>query len=283
MPLLNCNIPASLLEALTRSTGDNKSVSDIVTTALSQYLNHPVHTLFQVSTSGALVVGLSSAVVSSEMILRHGDFGLGTFENLDGEMVILDGHVYRVQGNGKVSEATADAGAPFAVVTQFAPHVDLAIESSESLDALTARCDEHRTSNNIFHAIRLDGKFHQLRSRAVSPPNGGHGRLIDVAKAQAEFEFNEMEGTLVGIWSPGFSSAFSIPGYHFHFLSNDRQHGGHLLACSTGPLRLRMETMTDFHLSMPENESFLKADLSKNTSDELAYAEQPHQETHNVR
>jgi acetolactate decarboxylase len=209
------------------------------------------------------------------MILEHGDFGLGTFENLDGEMVILDGRVYRVQGDGNVSEASAGAIAPFAVVTRFAPRVDIQIEPADSLDALTARCDQHRSSDNIFYAFRLDGLFHRLRTRAVSPPPN-HGRLVDAAKAQSEFEFTEIPGTLVGIWSPGFSSAFSIQGYHFHFISDDRAHGGHLLACSTDKLRLRVEELTDFRLALPESESFLKADLSGNSAEDLAYAEKAH-------
>jgi acetolactate decarboxylase len=273
---LNCSIPSSLLAALTRAAGTGGGISHIVTAALSQYLNEPIHTLFQVSTSGALVAGLYSGVVSSKLILQHGDFGLGTFDNLDGEMVVLDGHVYQVRGDGKVSEAPEDATAPFAVVTSFAPEVDLEVAPTESLNALTGHCDEHRRSNNIFYAFRLDGYFHGLRTRAVSPPTSDHSRLVDAAKSQAEFEFSEIKGTLVGLWSPGFSSAFSIPGYHFHFLSDDRQHGGHLLTCSAGTLRLRMEALTDFHLALPESESFLKADLSKNASDELAYAEKAH-------
>ena len=67
-----------------------------------------------------------------------------------------------------------------------------------------------------------------------------------------------------------------MAGYHFHFLSADRQRGGHLLDVAAGPLRLRVEALTDFHLALPESEAFLKADLSKNTAAELAYAEQAH-------
>jgi len=275
MAILTCTIPSSLFAQLTRRAGGDEGLSHIVTHALSRYLDEPIHTLFQVSTSGALVAGLYSGQVSSGMILLHGDFGLGTFANLDGEMVVLDGQVYRIQGNGKVSEAPADAAAPFAVVTRFAPQVDLEIPPTDSLNSLTGLCDEHRASNNIFFAFRLDGQFHHVRTRAVSPP-GGQGRLVDAAKAQAEFEFNEIKGTLVGLWSPGFSTAFSIPGYHFHFISDDRLHGGHLLACSSGALRLRMEPLTDFRLALPESESFLKADLSKNDDNELAYVEQAH-------
>jgi acetolactate decarboxylase len=100
--------------------------------------------------------------------------------------------------------------------------------------------------------------------------------LVDAAKAQSEFTFVDVQGTLVGLWSPGFTSAFSVAGYHFHFLSADRQHGGHLLDVEVDRLQLKVEALTSFHLVLPETEAFLKADLSKNTAEELAYAEQAH-------
>jgi acetolactate decarboxylase len=276
MPKIIADIPTSLNSVLNDEiarTGTDGS--SIVTAALAQYLKTPVHTVFQVSTSGALVAGVYAGVVSVQSLLQHGDFGLGTFANLDGEMVVLDGHVYQIQGTGRVSEAPPTARAPFAVVTRFSPQTDLKTSSIGNLSELQKRCDALRTSGNIFYAFRLDGLFKQIRTRAVNPPQEG-ARLIDAAKAQTEFRFTDVTGTLVGLWSPGFSSAFSVAGYHFHFLSEDRQEGGHLLACESGPLRLRMEALTDFHLALPETESFLKADLSKNAADELAYAESAH-------
>jgi acetolactate decarboxylase len=277
MPDLTTVVPASLVSALhAEAMRTGETASSVVTSALAQYLGTPIHTLFQVSTSGALVAGIYSGVVSVRSILKHGDFGLGTFANLDGEMVVLDGRAYQVQGSGKVSEAASGAAAPFAVVTRFDAEADVRTAAIASIAALGKCCDEHRTSDNIFYAIRLDGHFDRIRTRAVSPP-GDDKRLIDAAKAQAEFRFDDIGGTLVGIWSPSFSSAFSIPGYHFHFLSDDRKHGGHLLDCSAGALRLRIEALTDFHLALPENATFLQADLSKNTADELAYAEQNHE------
>jgi len=213
--------------------------------------------------------------VNVTSILDHGDFGLGTFANLDGEMVVLDGKVYQIQGTGRVSEAAPDAGAPFAVVTRFSPDTDSRTLKVASFKELEAQCDQHRQSGNIFYAVRLDGHFNRVRTRAVNPPSPGT-RLVDAAKAQSEFTFDDVNGTLIGLWSPGFSSAFSVAGYHFHFLSDDRQHGGHVLDVVAGPLRLRVEALTDFHLALPESEAFLKADLSKNTAEELAYAEQAH-------
>jgi acetolactate decarboxylase len=106
MPKMIAEIPNSLNSVLQdeilRSGTDGSSV---VTAALAQYLKTPVHTLFQVSTSGALVAGVYAGAVSVQGLLEHGDFGLGIFANLDGEMVVLEGHVYQVQGTGRVSEA----------------------------------------------------------------------------------------------------------------------------------------------------------------------------------
>jgi acetolactate decarboxylase len=273
---LTVSIPGSLksaLDAEVRRSGG--TASSVLTKALAQHLDVSVHTLFQVSTSGALVAGVYDREVNVKSILDHGDFGLGTFANLDGEMVVLDGNVYRVQGTGRVSAATSDAGAPFAVVTRFEPDIDTLTPHVGSFKELEAQCDQYRKSGNIFYAVRLDGHFDRVRTRAVNPPSPGT-RLVDAAKAQTEFIFEDIAGTLVGLWSPGFSSAFSIAGYHFHFLSDDREHGGHLLDVAAGPLRLRVEALTDFHLALPESEAFLKADLSKSTAEELAYAEQAH-------
>ena len=273
---LNAAIPDSLhatLEARAKQTG--RGVSSIVTTALAQYLEHPLHTIFQVSTSGALVAGVDDQEVTVSTLLQHGDFGLGTFADLDGEMAVLDGKVYQIQGSGKVSEASPDAGAPFAVVTAFEADSETFIEQVTSFADLEAKCDPHRGSANIFYALRLDGRFNNITTRAVNPPQAGVG-LADASKTQTEFTFDDIEGTLVGIWSPGFSSAFSVPGYHMHFLSADRQHGGHVLKLEAERLRLRIEALTDFHLVLPESESFLKADLGRDTSQALAYAEQAH-------
>jgi acetolactate decarboxylase len=276
MPSVTADIPGSLKVALDGEiVRVGADASAVITAALSEYLGTPVHTLFQVSTSGALVAGVSSSAVSVKTILDHGDFGLGTFADLDGEMAVLDGRVYQIQGNGRVLEAPADAGAPFAVVTRFTPQIDVEVGPLAALADLQAACDRFRSSSNIFYAFRVDGHFSRIRTRAVNPSRKG-AHLVDAAKSQSEFHFNNIDGTLVGLWSPGFSSAFSIAGYHFHFISEDRQHGGHLLDCATGKLQLRMEALTDFHLALPETESFLKADLSKNTAEELAYAEQAH-------
>jgi acetolactate decarboxylase len=276
MPQLSTDIPLSLKAALDEETArGGRSASFIVTAALARYLERPIHTVFQISTSGALVAGVYDREVSVQAILEHGDFGLGTFAGLDGEMVVVDGRVYQIRGSGQVTEAARDAGAPFAVVTWFKPDTEASIASVTGFTDLEARCDAFRRSGNIFYALRLDGRFKRVKMRAVNPPRPG-ARLVDAAKAQSEFAYADIDGSLVGLWSPGFASAFSVAGYHFHFLSANRQHGGHLLDVEAQTLQLKVEALTSFHLALPESEAFLKADLGKNSAEELAYAEQAH-------
>ena len=275
MPML-VSISKSLqntLEKLSRETGE--PISHLVSSALAHCFDVPQHTLFQVSTSGALVQGIYERAVSSRFLLNYGDFGLGTFENLDGEMVVLDGAIYQARSDGKVLNITDDVGTPFAVVTHFTADQDQTIESASSFAEITKICDQYRDSDNLFYAFRIDGHFAHIHTRAMKATLDGLP-LAKAAAIQPEFEFADVEGTLVGIWAPQFSSALNIAGYHFHFLSGDRTKGGHLLECSGKNLRIRVERENDFHLSHPESAEFLRADLTKDTSKDLAYAEQIH-------
>jgi acetolactate decarboxylase len=184
-------------------------------------------------------------------------------------MVVLDGTAYQIKGDGTVKRAGAAAEAPFAVVTFFEGGNPIDIEAFASFEALMAECDKFRRSDNLFYAVRVDGRFRRVRARAVKPPQHGAG-LRQASQTQAEFDFSDLDGTLVGIWSPQFSAAFSVPGYHFHFVSADRSKGGHLLQCDGIGLKLRAESLDNFHLALAESASFLQADLSKDPTADLA-------------
>ena len=263
------------LENLSKETGE--PISQLVAGTLSRCLGVHLHTLFQVSTSGALVQGVYERAVSSNLLLSHGDFGLGTFDNLDGEMVVLDGAIYQVRSDGKVSKILGDVGTPFAVVTHFVADQDQTIANASTFEELTRTCDRYRDSENLFYAFRIEGHFARVHTRAMKETLDGLP-LAKAAAIQPEFNFTDVHGTLVGIWAPQFSSALNIAGYHFHFLSEDRTKGGHLLECSGSKLRVRVERLNEFHLSLPESEEFLRADLTRDTSQDLAYAEQVHKQ-----
>jgi len=255
---------------------DKTSCDHIVSTALSQFLGKPLHTLFQVSTSAALVEGLYQGAVRVSRLLRHGDFGLGTFIDLDGEMVVLESVCYRVGPDGAVTNVEGDRLIPYAVVTRFSAEFAKLSQNVDSFSKLVWVCDALRSSQNAFYAFRVEGKFSFVKTRVMKAVPHGTG-LRAASTGQEEFTFEDQEGTLVGLWSPGFASSFSVPGYHFHFLSKDRKRGGHVLECRAVDVTIRGCTMHELHVSLPETTEFLKADLSRDPSDDLMRAERNHE------
>lgn len=273
MPTLSVVIPASVDAAARGSAGlRGTSLDSLVGAALGEYLNSHQHRMYQISTSAALVEGVGKGAVSSSTLLEHGDFGLGTFENLDGEMVILDRAIYQVRGDGSVKHRQDEFQIPFAVVTRFQEEASFHSAAIQCLKDLELACDPHRESNNLFYALRIDGAFGTVHARAVSGISPGT-KLVDAANEQKEFHFTNIEGTLVCLWSPSYSSAFNVPGYHFHFISKDRTKGGHVLDCGAKTLRVGLQMLCEYDVRLPDKGSFLTADLSNDPAAALQKVE----------
>ena len=273
MPNLTVTIPTSLAAILNDAVSRRaSSVDSFVIAALSQYFKADRHRAYQISTSAALVQGVSEGAISSQNLLANGNFGLGTFEHLDGEMVVLDGNVYQARGDGSVQHRLDDFQVPFAVVSQFQVDENFEARDIGSLLDLERASDPHRESDNLFYALRVDGFFEHLHTRAVKAASDG-ARLLAAAQMQSEFYFKDIEGTLVCIWSPRYSSSFSIPGYHFHFISKDRTKGGHVLDCAAKALRVGIQMLSEYDVRFPQTGSFIKTDLTVDTSRDLQKAE----------
>ncbi len=247
-------------------------LAHVVNKALAEYLRVSHHTLYQVSTAGALVEGIYQGAVRVGTLREHGNLGLGTFENLDGEMVVVDGQFFQVRCDGSVRECTDDLLSPFAVVTQFVPETTVTLPQCPDLSHLTARFDGLRNSDNLFFALRVDGHFDYVQTRAMCRTEQGVP-LVQAAAVQPEFEFRDLLGTLVGFWTPLYAKTLNVPGYHLHFLAADRKSGGHLLQCRGSNLRLQIQREGDYRVALPETEDFLKADLRRDPAADLARAE----------
>lgn len=276
MPPLNCNLSLALWHALqNRHQTTGESIDHIVSQALADHLQVEHGTLFQVSTSGALVEGVYQGEVTISLLREYGDFGLGTFDHLDGEMVVLDGHFYQVRGTGTAHEVADQTLTPFAVITHFVPDQTLEISDCSTLRSLEAAIDAYRSSNNIFFALRIDGEFDYVKCRAACKSEQGVP-LVIATQDQAEFEFHHLRGTMVGFWTPEYAKTLNVPGYHLHFLSADRQVGGHVLDCTATKLTVQLQQEGNFRMSLPTNADFLKADLTRDPSQDLMQAEKAH-------
>ena len=273
MPRLTCDISETLMQALqARSQQTGEPVAYIVMSSLADTLEIDHATLFQVSTSTALVEGVYGGVVTIGELKQHGSFGLGTFDGLDGEMLALDRHFYRVFGDGSVRDAHDDARVPFAVVTEFRAECEFTIDRVDSFDDLSAQLDRKRDTGNLFFAVRIDGHFTQVKTRALCKTASGVP-LVDATAHQPEFTLPEVSGTAVGFWTPLYARTINVAGWHFHFVTDDRTSGGHVLDCQGVNLRAGMQDLADVRIAMPETAAFLQADLSQDPSQELDIAE----------
>ncbi len=271
-PRIECDVSQSVWSAIQeRLNKPGATLSDVVDSALSEALELNRHSIFQVSTSNALVKGVFGGVTTVGDLKRHGDFGLGTFSRLDGELVMLDGECFRATAGGSIGPAEDVMGVPFAVVTRF--HADVAeTMTAATLGSLTEGVDGLRPSDNLFVGIRVDGVFTDLMLRAACPALPGEG-LVEATRHQSEFSGSNLTGTLVGFWSPPYALTVNIPGFHFHFISSDRTFGGHVLDFRTGEIEFGLHLESDLHLAIPETEEFLSADLSGEHRSALQEAE----------
>ena len=273
MPQLDCTLSIGLWELLRGQSQKTKEpVSLIVSKALADYFDVIHHTLYQVSTSTALVEGIYHGAVRIGTLREHGNLGLGTFEDLDGEMVVVDGHFFQVRCDASVREVDDDVLAPFAVITRFSADAQMDLENCPDLSHLVAKFNGLRDSDNVFYALRVDGHFDYVRARAMCKTEDGVP-LVKAAAVQPEFEYRDILGTLVGFWTPEYAKTLNVPGYHLHFLSADHTRGGHLLQCGGSSLHLQIQREGEFHIALPETEDFLRADLRRDPNADLAKAE----------
>ncbi|GAA4556374.1 acetolactate decarboxylase [Planotetraspora kaengkrachanensis] len=219
-------------------------------------------TVYQTSTMSALLDGVYDGDVTIADLLTHGDFGLGTFNHLDGEMVILDGVCYHLRADGTAGVAAPADRTPFAVVTRFVPDVIVRVGAPATRGDLVALIDESVTSTNLIHAIRISGVFAKVRTRTVMAQKPPYPPLTEATAHEPVTESTGLTGTLAGFRTPDYEQGISVAGHHLHFIDDEHAHGGHLLDCELAHGTIEVSSSADLHLSLPTTDAFLAANLS---------------------
>ena len=222
--------------------------------------------IYQVSTIDALLGGIYDGVASFGQLKNHGDFGIGTLDALDGEMIALDGSFYQIKSNGVASPIANEVTTPFAAVTFFDRDKTIDINDEMSFSDITALLDSSLGSANLFYAIRIDGTFSLVKTRSVPRQSKPYPKLVDVVKQQPVFELNDVKGSIVGFRCPPFVKGINIPGYHFHFIDSNRTRGGHVLDCRLITGKVYVDVTPAFYMSLPAREDFLQMELGKDLS-----------------
>ena len=211
----------------------------------------PHHTLFQTSTIDALLEGKYDGDVSFADLAARGDFGLGTLDALDGEMIALDGDFYVVRADGRALPVGERTRTPFAVVTFFEPNLSRTLDTPMDLGTLCSLLNRLVGGEASCYAVRVDGRFERVKTRSVPRQRKPYPPLAQVVEHQPTFELRDVSGSLVSFRFPRYAQGLNVAGYHFHFITEDRSAGGHVLELELAGGELRVDAEADLRLELP--------------------------------
>ena len=185
---------------------------------------------------------------------------------------MLDGRVYQMTADGRVEEVGDDALTPFSCVTFYKAERHLELDVEKDYDDFLVWLQETLPSPNIFYAFRIEGEFAFMKVRSV-PKSECYIPLVEIAREQPVFEYDNIRGTLAGFYTPDFMASISVPGMHLHFLSDDLAHGGHLLSCRPRRVRAGIQPLYTLELALPTTPYYLGWDFQRDVRRDLDKAE----------
>ena len=230
---------------------------------------------YQVSTLNALMLGNFDGVVDVRELLAHGAWGIGTYEGLDGEAIVCDGKAFNGQADGVARPYGDTKRLAFATVADFSDRAGSfrlgRIDTGDNLDGVKDALERARVAyddnDNAWCMMAMHGAFPHVHVRSCFKQTAKpYPMLPEVASCQREFRFTDQEGWVIGVWVPTYLDGINMPGWHIHFLSDDRKRGGHLLGLSVDSAKGTIETYADFEMRMPTNTEFDKLNLREDLS-----------------
>ncbi|MFC1752532.1 acetolactate decarboxylase [Thermoproteota archaeon] len=208
--------------------------------------------LFQNCVISTLMAGDFDSEYTYSEIKKHGNFGIGTFNALDGEMIALEDNFYQIRSDGRVYPVLNTMKSPFSAVTFFEADKTIMIRGSMSYSELKAYIDSYIPSKSIIQAIHISGEFDYIKCRSVYKQSKPYPNLEDALKNQPEFEFKTISGDLVGFRCPDFMQGVNVAGYHLHFINSERTGGGHLLDCVIKNVIIQIDNTEDLYVKLSE-------------------------------
>ena len=196
-------------------------------------------------------------------IRKHGDHGVGTWDQLNGEGLIVDGEFFQVRSDGSVHQQPDTAIMPWVSINFFRPDTVFELPSKLEYSELEAFIDPYLPTVNTYYALRVEGCFETVTTRTLPKQAEPYPPLEVIERTQPEFSFTDVEGVMVGYRSPPYATNFSPPGFHLHFLKQDRTGGGHALDFSVDQARISIQRLSRLEQEIPDYPEFEHANLSQ--------------------
>ncbi len=230
--------------------------------------------LYQIGTIHSLLSGVYEGDMSFEELIDYGDFGLGTFDRVNGEMILIDGNFYRIDANGKAKAVDSKMKTPLAIVTNFKEPIKSQLRNFKNLESLKGYIESTFESQNIIYAIRIEGEFSKLNLRSEHPQPEGHKPLDQtISQVQTTSTLTNTHGTMVGFWFPKYMKTINLPGFHFHFLDKEHKRGGHLFNMEMIKATLKIIPIFDFGMHLIHTPLFENINLNNSNDSSVKKVE----------
>ena len=230
----------------------------------------------QVSLLQGLTFGDYNGSVPVGQLKELGDTGIGTFDALNGELIMLKGIVYRAAHDGTIEAVADDETVPFSNVTFFDTDEVVKLNGIDGINVLKSELDRKLSELGVnrFYMIMAEGTFSTMQVRSELPQTKPYQPLAKVLETdQTFFDYENIKGTVVGLYCPEYMSDLNAVGWHFHFISDDRMAGGHVLNLSAGELNVSIDRTDSFSMVLPDNEMFNSFDLTIDQSEDIKKVE----------
>lgn len=215
---------------------------------------HSDGALHQVGTYEYLTQPDFSGLAPVSAIAIGNTIGLGTFTDLDGELVMLGGEVYRVRPDGIPRIVPGDATTPFMQAVRFQPTRNTPVAPGTTCEQLPTLINQAAEQANGIVAVRVRGTFDELTTRSINADPAPYQPLSQTITEQTTFDLDGQRAALVGFWQGKDALGVGQDGLHLHGLTADRTAGGHVLSCTaSSDVQLSIQPVTEVQLLTPAN------------------------------
>lgn len=219
-------------------------------------------TIYQISTSIAISNGCLDGFLTLKEIKRLGNFGIGSITGLEGEIIYLNDEFHHFSDNGLTNRTNEDFMSPRMLITNFKSKNMIEINQNTTYQKIKKIIESSMPTQNIMYAIKIIGVFNWVKIKCfpkqIKPyPQGP----IELTCHENALELQNISGVLVGYFMTDLFKKVNSSKYHFHFMSADKKHGGHLVDCQITNCNIEIDSKHNLMLFLPNTSTYYNVDL----------------------
>ncbi len=207
--------------------------------------------LFQIAPFNTFSEGNYDGNTTYAELSKHGNFGIGTLNGLNGEMIALNGVFYHIPSDGKVRQIGFDEEVPYATVTYFDADQTIQVTNALNYSELMTYITGFLPSQNAIYAIKVHGVFEYAKTRSPQLQQKPYVNLTEAIKSQSVFTLNNVNATAAGFWFPSSMNGVDYAGYHLHLITDNHDAGGHMLECIVKNAVIEIDQTNKYTLTLP--------------------------------